>query len=131
MSLEYRSDRASGLTVTVAEGRITVDDVRRYIEDIVADPTTNDCDELVVLRDVDLKEFSGHDVRDLAQHASKISPEQAFRTAIVAPCDADFGLLRMFEVFRNRPEGKLVVFRDLGSAQAWLGLEKLPDWLDE
>jgi hypothetical protein len=36
----------------------------------------------------------------------------------------------MFEVFRGRPEGQLAVFRDLEQARVWLGVEKLPAWVD-
>jgi len=128
MSIEYTVDRARELMVTVAEGRMSVDEVRRFVVEIVEDPATDGCDELVILRDVDLQDISSDDVRGLAQHSTEITRSQDFKTAVVAPRDADFGLFRMYEAFRNRPEGMIAVFRNVEEAMVWLGVDELPDW---
>jgi len=44
---------------------------------------------------------------------------------IVAPTDHLFGMARMYEVFANRPVGKLQVVRSRGEALAAIGVENL------
>lgn len=131
MSIRYRVDRVRGLLITFVTGRVSVEEVVRYLDQIVADPETDECDELVIVRDADLKEISSEGVRRIARHASKVTTRDDFRTAVVAPSDAEFGLLRMFEAFRERAEGNFGVFRDLESARVWLRVDALPEWANE
>jgi hypothetical protein len=47
--------------------------------------------------------------------------------AFVTAHDADFGLVRMFEVFREHPETEVRAFRQLEAATHWaLGEEPAP-----
>lgn len=65
-------------------------------------------------------EVSPAETREAAQfvlaHQPAKPPE---RIAFVTDHDADFGMIRMFEVFRDHPATKVRVFRDLEPALAW------------
>ncbi len=45
--------------------------------------------------------------------------------AIVAPRDAMFGMMRMFEVFAQKSFRATAVFRTLAEAEAWLATQQL------
>jgi hypothetical protein len=54
------------------------------------------------------------------------------KVAVVAPEDISFGLARMYEVFSGDVPWEFLVFREVDSALAWLGVsENLMDDLDQ
>lgn len=65
-------------------------------------------------------EFSTAEVREAAQFVLGRQPSTPpKRVAFVTAHDMDFGLIRMFEVFRESPETEVRAFRDLEPALDW------------
>ena len=63
--------------------------------------------------------FTADEVRTIANHGKVLWPGAA-RVAYVAEDDLTFGLVRMFEVFREQENYQTKVFRDEPSARTWL-----------
>jgi len=64
--------------------------------------------------------LSSSDVRAIARFIVSRQPATApLRVAFIAPRDVDFGLARMFEVFREDPRTDFRVFRDYDEAVRW------------
>jgi hypothetical protein len=60
------------------------------------------------------------EIREVARFILRSQPSRPpERIACVTERDHDFGLLRMFEVFREHPATTLKVFRELEEAVAW------------
>ena len=65
-------------------------------------------------------DLSSPDVRNIAFSVVHDQPTPPpARVAFVTPGDADFGLARMFEVFREDPRTEFRVFRDYDEALRW------------
>ena len=65
-------------------------------------------------------EFPTSAIREFAKFVLENQPQDPpLRIAIVTPRDLDFGLARMFEVFRHQPPTEVRVFRDFAPAVAW------------
>jgi hypothetical protein len=45
----------------------------------------------------------------------------SFKSAIVAPRQAQFGFARMFQTLNDHPQIDIMVFREMASAREWLG----------
>jgi len=60
------------------------------------------------------------EIRQIAHFVSRNQPTPPpSRVAFVTPRDADFGLARMFGVFREDPRTEFRVFRDCEEALSW------------
>jgi len=112
--------------ITRFRGRIDRQETSAYLDAILADPANDDCDELIILEDVDMDEIGSSDVRSLARRAAELSRDDRFRVCVVAPRDADFGMWRMFQSFRNLGDDRMAVFRNLRDACDWLGTKWTP-----
>ena len=64
-------------------------------------------------------DFSAEEIRAIANHGKKIWPGAA-RVAFLAEDDLTFGLLRMFEAFREQENYQTKAFRDEEEAREWL-----------
>ena len=65
-------------------------------------------------------EMTGDGVRELARFVTDHQPwSRPPRVAIVAGTDADFGMARMFEAFREDFSTQVRVFRDYEEAVGW------------
>ena len=65
-------------------------------------------------------DVSSSDIHEVAQFISNHQPATPpARVAWVTPRDVDFGLARMFEVFREDPRTVFRVFRDDEEAVSW------------
>ena len=68
-------------------------------------------------------DLSSADIREIAHFVSCYQPAPPpSRVAFVTPRDFDFGLARMFEVFREDPRTELRVFRNYEEAVCWVRL---------
>ena len=68
-------------------------------------------------------DISSMDVRELAQFVLQNQPSPPpSRIAFVTRRDVDFGMARMFEVFRETPPTEFRVFRDYDEALSWARL---------
>lgn len=124
MSIKYEVDRAAKLMTTRATGRITPAMLFEYLDAIIADPANDQCDELMIFDDIDIEAISSADVRAFAQRSAELSQDDKFRVAVVAARDADFGMARMFQAFRELDEQRMAVFRTLDAACRWLGVKR-------
>ena len=65
-------------------------------------------------------DLSSSDIRKIAQFIVRHQPATPpSRVAFIAPRDIDYGLARMFEVFREDPRTEFRVFRDYDEAVYW------------
>lgn len=123
MPITYEVDRSNRLMITRIEGRIAPAEAFAYLDRIIADPDNDQCDELLVLDDVDLSGIGAADVRGLARRAAELAQDDKFRVAVVAPRDADFGVWRMFQTLRDLGDHRMAVFRQIQQACDWLGVK--------
>ena len=123
MPIQYEVDRDKRLLITRATGDLSPDDLFSYLDRLIADPEAEECDELYVFQNVDLSQVSAADVRTLARRATELSRPEGYRVAFVAPRDADFGMVRMYQAFRELGEERMAVFRTLDEACDWLGVK--------
>ncbi len=84
------------------------------------DQITAEYRQLIDARSLERAEITTEVIRDLA-HASPGAPEA--RRAFVVASDLAFGLARMFEIQRADAPEEICVFRDMGQARTWLGLD--------
>lgn len=123
MPITYEIDREKGLMVTRASGTISASDFFEYVDTILADPANEQCDELLILEEIDVEQISAGDIRGAARRSANLSRDDDFRVAVVAPGDADFGLSRMFQAFRELGDERMAVFRSIQDACDWLGVK--------
>ncbi|MBI3449325.1 MAG: hypothetical protein HY049_10475 [Acidobacteria bacterium] len=50
------------------------------------------------------------------------------RRAFIAPTDEAFGLLRMFSLYADASPAQVRIFRELGPALEWIGLDPADPW---
>ncbi len=68
-------------------------------------------------------DLSTTEVRFLAEFTKQHSPFSRLRMAFVVAGDLEFGLIRMFEVFRETEGVRTAVFEDMGEALGWLAID--------
>jgi len=124
MPITYVIDRDASLMTTRARGHITPAALYEYLDAIIDDPANEQCDELLILEDVDIQSISAADIRALARRSAELSQDDGFRVAVVASRDADFGMTRMSQTLRELGEKRMAVFRSLGAACDWLGVTR-------
>ncbi len=120
MGIEVTVDPIRHLVSWDAVGVITADDIKRARDCEIADanwkPTFL---SLVDLSQVTKLDVSVESLKLLSRAAINRDPS---RRAVVAPKDADFGLVRLYEAYSKDEFGKFHVFRDMDEALEWLGL---------
>jgi hypothetical protein len=121
MPTSYRIDRERGIIFSRGYGVLTDEDLQRHTESALADPAFDPgLDQLYDFTDVMETRVSAECIRELGRR-SVYGP--GARRAFVTPKDHQFGLARMFEITSEDRSGRVVVFRSLAEARAWLGLE--------
>ena len=123
MSIEFRIDIGAGVIFTVAQSTVKADEIRRYYEEILADPLFRPglC-ELVDARNSEL-EITGDEAFSLAQWFKENLP--VARIAIVAG-PRTFGQVRMIHGWGG-DDTVIRFFEDIGSARKELGLPSEDD----
>jgi len=120
MPITITVDEETGIAVGTGSGELTLDEMKAAARDLW---NTSGFGRKCVLWDVRRSLFNAtpSEVRELADFArtgSRLEP--GARMAFVAGGDLEFGLIRMFEVFREDDKVETYVFRDLEQAWAWL-----------
>jgi hypothetical protein len=122
MPVTYQIDLARNLIRTRCTGDVTPEEVANHFRELARDP--NRPKRLSVLLDLS-EETSLPEVGDLRGVSNQIREiEQSVQfgvCAIVAPDDALFGMMRMFEVLASEHFVATRVFRELAEAEEWLG----------
>ena len=116
------TDSVKGVVVGTVSSPLTLEDIREAAAAVWRDV---EAPRIRVLWDLREARFtlSTSEIRDLAEFAKEHSPFAQLRMAFVVTRDLEFGLLRMFEVFREARSVRTAVFRDMEKALAWLAAE--------
>ena len=119
MRTRFEIDTRDGVSVGIARGALTLEQSQ---EAAVALWRRAPEPPLRVLWDLCEARFdlTPDEVRRLAEFIKENAPPGDLRTAFLVSGDLEFGLVRMFEVFRETPDAKAAAFRDRESALAWL-----------
>jgi hypothetical protein len=119
MELEFEFDSVAGIAIGVARGRITLAEMRAAA---VSGWNQAGGANLRILWDLREAEFDleTDEVRKLAEFAKNSSPAISLRAAFVVSGDLEFGLIKMFQVFRGTETAQARVFRDKERAMEWL-----------
>jgi hypothetical protein len=120
MPITARIDHTRDMTVFIAGGEITVNEVSEVIKSV---QTKN---VLIDFRNAVLGSFRPDDIDQLSKLALQ-NPEIRLggKTAIVAPNDIAFEVARIFKNLTVDAPRKLKVFRMMVKATEWLGIEDM------
>ena len=116
------TDSVEGIVVGTASGPLTLEEIREAAAAVWSDV---EGPRIRILWDVRDAQFtlSANEVRSLAEFAKQHSPFSNLRMAFVVARDLEFGLVRMFEVFREAESARTAVFRDRQQALGWLAID--------
>ena len=126
MSASYLIDRERGIVFSRGWGELTDGQIRAHAAALSADPRfSHDLRQVVDFRDLKKLSVSSAGVR----HAARNNPFRPdARRAFVIPTDEVLGVLRMFEIYSNADPKQFRIFRDLGPALEWAGLDPATPW---
>ena len=127
MPVTYAIDANQKIIRTHCVGNVKLDEVLDHFRELEQDPACPD--RLDVLLDLtenaSLPESS--QLTAVAHQIKGIQPRVQFGIcAIIAPRDALFGMLRVFEVMAQPYFRVIHVFRVVADAETWLQSERLP-----
>lgn len=122
----FHIDVQRGVVFSKANGVFSHTDALEHMERLSRHPDFRPAfNQLLDFRQVTSVVLSGEEVRALAQRA--IFSESS-RRAFVVSSDLQFGLSRMFGIYRELGgEEGIMVFREMNTALGWLGLSAEPD----
>lgn len=120
MPASYMIDVARRLVTSRIWGEVTDQELREQHASLRADPDFDAtyC-QLIDVREMSTVRLSSGVLSSLAQR-SNFAPES--RRAVIATEDDAFGLARMFSSWAAASGRQVRVFRDLASAEEWLGV---------
>ncbi len=122
MPIKYRVYREKQLLSAILTGNVSSLEMLNYLRKIRSEPDSDKLDRLVTFEDI--KDFmSGQQIGNVAIYENKLFPQTGNRIALVASSDAEYGLSRQYQLYRDHPPDKLKVFRDFKEATEWLGQE--------
>lgn len=126
MPIKYRVDKKNQLLSAVMTGDVSSVEMLSYLRQIHSEPESEYFDRLVTLQDI--KDFmSGQQIGNVALYENKLFRHTDNRIALVASSDAEYGLSRQYQLYRDYPPDKLKVFRVRKEATDWLGQEECGD----
>jgi len=125
LSLRYEIERQLGLVLVVGSGVIRDEDLERLNKRLMADPDLRHCTmELDDMRAV--TNSVGVSADCLRRLGEKWGERDSFlegtKLASVAPRDVEFGLTRMYQLYRGGTPVEMRLFREMGEAEHWLDL---------
>ena len=129
MPLDYHIDHSLRLVHARARGRLTDQDVFGYQMEVWSRKEVAGFDELVDMSAVEHIDIpSSERMKDLVRMAAAVDPpSRPSKFAIVAPDRLAYDLAQFFKVYREldpRSTKTVSVFRSLGAALDWLGIEQ-------
>ncbi len=120
MSVSITVSADTGGAVGVATGELSLDDMKSAGVALWKNPDFLGKSILWDLRNATFS-LATDEVTDLAQFAkSRSTLGRGARMAFVVGGELEFGLARMFEVFRQQPGLEIRVFRRIEEATAWV-----------
>ena len=119
MTVSVRIEPETGIAIAVCSGVLRLQDAQEGAAALWRNPSWKGRSAIWDFREAQF-ELSSQDVRRIAGFILGNQPEMPpVRVAFVTRRDADFGLARMFEVFRDDPHTEFRVFRDYDEALSW------------
>jgi len=109
-----------GVAVGVAKGVLTLAEIKQSAATVWKTYGGQEARLLWDLREAEFN-LSPSEIREWARYSRDGSPYSRVRIAFVVLRDLHFGLVSMFEVFRQADEVEMSVFRDFDEALEWLG----------
>ena len=119
MAITFDLESVKGVAIGIAHGSLTLDEIRESAAAMWQLIEGSEIRILWDLRDARFN-FAETELRGLAEYFRRIARSTEFRTAFVVSEDLEFGLVRMFEVFRETEGARTSVFRDKERAVEWL-----------
>ena len=117
----HQIDVARRVVVSRAWGELSTADLLSHYRAVAADPAFDPTfAQLVDLREVTTFTLDTGVLRSRAAH-SLFQP--GVRRAVVAPSDVAYGLARMFGTYAESASQTIAVFRAIGEAEHWLGID--------
>jgi hypothetical protein len=120
MQFTVRYEPETDLVVATCSGTLKMYDARLGVTVLWDNPEWSGKPVLWDLRSAHL-DVRGSEVGEIAKyilaHQPAIPPP---RVAFVTERDVDYGLVRMFQVFRRHPSTQVEVFRDYDEAISWV-----------
>jgi hypothetical protein len=123
-AIETHIDLEKDLTIHIASGEITADEILRKIHSYYEGEVTR----LLIwdLTDADVRRISASDVQDFVNLTnSLVGPRAGGKTALVVVTPLAFGMARMFELSKDASDKQGIghrTFRDKKTALEWLGV---------
>lgn len=119
MAFVLEIEPGSGMAIATCSGTLDLEEARKGVTALWVHPDWSGVSAVWDFRAARLN-FSTPDIREAAQFVLAHQPRTPpARMAFVTAHDADFGMLRMFEVFRESPATAVRAFRDLKEALTW------------
>jgi hypothetical protein len=116
------TDPVEGVVVGTVSGLLTLEEMREAAAAIWRDVEGPRIRMLWDLREARFTLSEG-EIRAMADFSKQRSPYSHLRMAFVVARDLEFGLVRMFEVFREAESARTAVFRDMQQALGWLAID--------
>jgi hypothetical protein len=123
VSASYKIDKERRLVMTIGTGVLTREDIQGHMDRLSADPDFDpDFFQLADFREITEVEIGPEDVRQFAQ---RVIYSSSSRRAFLVKNDLQFGLARMFEIYRElNGETGIRVFRTFDEAMEWIVVGK-------
>jgi len=119
MAVSIRVEPASGMAIGTCSGVLGLTDAREGVSALWKTPGWLGESAVWDFREAQF-DFSTTDMRELAEFIFGHQPTPPpLRVAFVTRREVDFGMARMFEVFREDPRTAFRVFRDYEEALRW------------
>ena len=119
MAVDFDLESIEGVAVGIACGPLTLEEIKESAATMLQKAEAPQTRVLWDLRGARF-DLEADEVRSLAEFIKRISAARDLRTAFVVSRDLEFGLLRMFEVFRETDCAATSTFRDKQQAVEWL-----------
>lgn len=111
MQVTFDLESIEGVAIGTAHGPLTLGVIKESAEKMLGVVQGARVRLLWDLRDARF-DLELDEVRGLGEFIKQLSPPRAYRSAFVVSRDLEFGLLRMFEVYRESTDTATSVFRD-------------------
>jgi hypothetical protein len=119
MPISFDLASVDGIAIGIGQGTLSLDEMKLAVTNLwrrMSGPRYFILWDLLDAR----MDLTRSEVRELADFITGHEPEGEIRTAFVVSGDLEFGLVRMFEVFRESEGAQTFVFRDRQAAIDWL-----------
>jgi hypothetical protein len=121
MPVRYQINHEASIIETRCTGEVTMDEVLGHFQQLEAEPSLPG--RLDVLLDLENSTTLPESAQllEVTQAIERLKTKVEWGTcAIIASCDALFGMIRMFEVFAEGLFARTRVFRERKEAESWL-----------